>query len=58
MLMCFQFDPELVLVCAGFDSAIGDPEVRHPQKPSDVFCDWLNRCETPVYKHITLMIIF
>lgn len=23
-----QFDPELVLVSAGFDSAIGDPEVR------------------------------
>lgn len=23
----FQFDPELVLVSAGFDSAIGDPEV-------------------------------
>lgn len=25
---CLQFDPELVLVSAGFDSAIGDPEVR------------------------------
>lgn len=25
---CPQFDPELVLVAAGFDSAIGDPEVR------------------------------
>lgn len=22
-----QFSPDLVLVCAGFDSAIGDPEV-------------------------------
>lgn len=25
---CPQFDPELVLVAAGFDSAVGDPEVR------------------------------
>ncbi|KAG8517998.1 Polyamine deacetylase HDAC10, partial [Galemys pyrenaicus] len=25
---CGQFDPELVLVSAGFDSAVGDPEVR------------------------------
>lgn len=25
---CPQFDPELVLVSAGFDSAIGDPEVK------------------------------
>lgn len=25
---CAQFDPELVLISAGFDSAIGDPEVR------------------------------
>lgn len=27
----FQFDPELVFVCAGFDSAIGDPEVNNIQ---------------------------
>ncbi len=26
--LLFQFDPELVLVSGGFDSAIGDPEVR------------------------------
>lgn len=26
--MEFQFDPELVLVSAGFDSARGDPKVR------------------------------
>lgn len=26
--LAFEFDPELVLVSAGFDSAIGDPEVR------------------------------
>lgn len=26
--LCLQFEPELVLVSAGFDSAIGDPEVR------------------------------
>ncbi len=28
--LLFQFDPELVLVSGGFDSAIGDPEVRAP----------------------------
>ncbi|XP_049482545.1 polyamine deacetylase HDAC10 isoform X2 [Panthera uncia] len=26
--VAFEFDPELVLISAGFDSAIGDPEVR------------------------------
>ena len=24
----FQFDPDLVLVSAGFDSALGDPKVK------------------------------
>ena len=34
MMFYFQFNPELVVVSAGFDAAIGCPEVRH----NDVKC--------------------
>lgn len=35
---CLQFDPELVLIAAGFDSAIGDPEVRAWADLEDLWC--------------------
>ncbi|KAA0724668.1 Histone deacetylase 10 [Triplophysa tibetana] len=31
--VAYEFDPELVLVCAGFDSAIGDPEGKMVASP-------------------------
>lgn len=42
-ILLFQFDPELVFVCAGFDSAIGDPEVNN------ISSNLSNCCELVVY---------
>uniref|UniRef100_A0AAR2JIE3 Histone deacetylase domain-containing protein n=1 Tax=Pygocentrus nattereri TaxID=42514 RepID=A0AAR2JIE3_PYGNA len=42
--VAYEFDPELVLVCAGFDSGIGDPEGR--------------MCATPeIFGHLTHLLM-
>ncbi|XP_051975983.1 von Willebrand factor A domain-containing protein 5A-like isoform X2 [Xyrauchen texanus] len=42
--VAYEFDPELVLVCAGFDSAIGDPEGE--------------MCATPeIFAHLTQLLM-
>lgn len=59
-IVWLQFDPELVFVCAGFDSAIGDPEVNnissffHAVSFSDLFCSSLNFLRPEAHCHIPL----
>lgn len=41
----FQFEPDLVLVSAGFDSARGDPKVEHPSNHYTIIIVFASHCQ-------------